>query len=68
MAGFDYISAQKTSDRLIKQFGFQLPILKAVSSFDPVLGKNTITSIQISTVSFTYLQRNFHLTLKPGIW
>ena len=49
MAGFDYISAQKTSDRLIKQFGFALPILKSTSTFDPVLGKNTITSIQVST-------------------
>ncbi len=49
MAGFDYISAQKTADRLIKQFGFQMPILKPASSFDPVLGKNLITSLQVST-------------------
>lgn len=49
MAGFDYISAQKTSDRLIKQFGFQLPVLKTVTTFDPVLGKNAIASIQVST-------------------
>jgi hypothetical protein len=49
MASFNYRNAQKTADRLIKQFGFKLPVLKPVYEFDPVSGLNTIVSIQVST-------------------
>jgi len=49
MASFNYRNAQKTADRLIKQFGFKLPVLKPVYEFDPVSGLNTVVSIQVST-------------------